>query len=110
MLENLRLLREDKKVSQQKLADAIGVTQPSIYKYETHNIEPDIETLKRMADYFDTSVDYIIGHTDIRRKIEPTQPFELNEAEAAVMEQYRALSASEKQCVELLLKTLLEKK
>jgi len=110
MLPNLRKLREEKNISQQALADIVGVTQPSINKYENHSNEPDFQTLKRMADYFDTSVDYIIGHTDIRRKIEPTQPFELNEAEAAVMEQYRALSASEKQCVELLLKTLLEKK
>lgn len=109
MLKNLRMLRDDKKVSQQTLADAIGVTQPSINKYENHNIEPDIETLRRMADYFETSVDFIIGHTDIRRKIEPTQPFDLNEAEAEVVQQYRALSQPERECIKLMLKTLLEK-
>ena len=70
MLENLKKLREEAGVSQKNLAEVIGVSQQSINKYENHNIEPDIGTLIRIADYFSTSVDYLIGHTDIRRKIE----------------------------------------
>ena len=62
MLINLKSLREDAAVSQKQLADAIGVSQQSINKYENHNIEPDIETMIRIADYFKTSVDYLIGH------------------------------------------------
>ena len=45
MLPNLKTLRQEKGVSQQRLADAIGVSQPSINKYENHNIEPEIEIL-----------------------------------------------------------------
>ena len=63
MLPNLKLLRKEYHVSQQALADAIQVSQPSINKYENHNIEPEIAVLKRMADYFNTSIDFIVGHT-----------------------------------------------
>ena len=70
MLKNLKKLREEKGISQKQLADVVSVSQQSINKYENHNIEPDIDTLIKMADYFETSVDYIIGHSKIRRKIE----------------------------------------
>ena len=66
MLINLKKLRQETGVSQKQLADNIGVSQQSINKYENHNIEPDIETLIRIADFFDTSVDYLVGHNNIR--------------------------------------------
>jgi transcriptional regulator with XRE-family HTH domain len=106
MLRNLRVLREERKISQQKLAEAIGLTQPSINKYENHNIEPDIFTLCRMADYFSTSVDYIIGHTDVRRKIEPVAEFALNEEEQSLIRNWRTLSPEERECILTVMRTL----
>lgn len=106
MLDNLRKLRDEKKISQQKLADMLGLTQPSINKYENHNIEPDIYTLKLMADYFETSVDFIVGHTTIRRKIEETKECALNEAEQELIDTFRSLSKEEKDCVLTVLRTL----
>lgn len=96
MLTNLKKLREDASISQKALADAIGVSQQSVNKYENHNIEPDIETLIRIADFFETSVDYLIGHTSVRRKIEEVHIFELNDRESKVMEQYRSLTSKQK--------------
>ena len=43
MVQNLKQLRLEKNLSQNKLAEIIGVSQQSINKYENHNIEPDIE-------------------------------------------------------------------
>ena len=57
MVENLKKLRIKHKISQKQLADVIGVSQQSINKYENHNIEPDIDTLKSLANYFNTSID-----------------------------------------------------
>lgn len=99
MLINLRLLREEAGVSQKHLAEVIGVSQQSINKYENHNIEPDIETLIRIADFFETSVDYLIGHTTVRRKIENVTAYELNEEESHVMEQFRRLSPKQRGCI-----------
>ena len=107
MLQNLKLLRQEYHISQQRLADAIEVSQQSINQYENHNIEPDIAVLSRIADYFDTSIDYIVGHTDIRRRIEYTEAFHLNTSEAEIMTQYRALNDKEKACIKMMVQTLL---
>ena len=106
MLENLKKLREDARVSQRILAENIGVSQQSINKYENHNIEPDIETLVRMADYFDTSVDYLIGHSSERRRQESIRSFDLNEKEAALVENYRKFSSKQHNSISLLLEEL----
>lgn len=68
MLANLKKLRTEHCITQQTLANAIGVSQQSINKYENHNIEPDIATLIQIANFFNTSVDYVIGNTEITRK------------------------------------------
>ncbi|MBP3657088.1 MAG: helix-turn-helix transcriptional regulator [Clostridia bacterium] len=109
MLPNLKILRQERGISQQRLADAIGVSQQSINQYENHSVEPDISVLTRLADHFNTSIDFIVGHTDIRRPIEHTEAFHLNRDESDVITQYRALKGSEKQCIALMIKTLLEK-
>lgn len=56
MLPNLKLLRKEYGISQQVLADMMGVSQQSINQYENHSIEPDIALLTQMADYFNTSM------------------------------------------------------
>lgn len=107
MLENLKRLREAANLSQKALADVIGVSQQSINKYENHNIEPDIETMMRLADYFNTSVDYLIGHTDIPHRIEPVRPWDLNEREARALEGYRRLTEKQRRSVELIIEAFL---
>ena len=96
MLENLRKLREEAHISQRQLAEHIGVSQQSINKYENHNIEPDIETLIRIADHFGTSVDYLIGHSTLPYK-EAAQVYDLNGEEKALLSGYRALNIQQKQ-------------
>lgn len=63
-MKRLKELRQKQKISQQKLADHFHISQQSIWKYENGLAEPDIHTLIQFADYFQTSVDYLIGHTD----------------------------------------------
>ena len=70
-MENLKVLRKQHNLSQQKLADILHISQQSVYKYENDITSPDLETLIKMADFFNTSVDYIIGHTEIPHKIDP---------------------------------------
>lgn len=109
MLKNLKLLRTEAGISQQQLAEAVNLSQPSINKYENHNIEPDIETLKRMADYFDTSIDYIVGHTELRRKIEVVKECALNEHEAQIIRCFRRLSKEQRKCIESLIYSIKPK-
>lgn len=103
MLKNLKQLREAASVSQKQLANAIGVSQQSINKYENHKIEPDIGTMIRIADYFNTSVDYLIGHTEIQRKIEATSVWELNDEERKILCGYRKLSAKKRKSIAMII-------
>ena len=109
MLANLKILRKEYGISQQRLAEAIGVSQPSINKYENHNIEPEIELLKRMADYFNTSIDFIVAHTDVRRKAEHTEAYHLNLSETEIITRFRALTDNEKQCIDMTIRAFLKK-
>lgn len=108
MLERLRALRERAGISQKSLADQIGVSQQSINKYENHNIEPDIETLIRMAAFFDTSVDYLIGYSDIDHKLERLQPFDLNAEESALMRGFRRLGPRQRHAVSTVVQSYLD--
>jgi transcriptional regulator with XRE-family HTH domain len=105
MLPNLKKLRQEYGISQQRLAEAIWVSQPSINKYENQTSEPDIDVLKRLADYFDTSIDYIVGRTQVRRRIEPTEAHHLNAEEARMLEGYRNLTDEERRCIDMTIRT-----
>lgn len=102
MIKNLKALRKENGISQRQLGESIGVSQQSINKYENYEIEPDIHTLILIAQFFHTSVDYLVGNSDIRRTIERTTPFELNDDEASFIEGYRRLSDSERKSLRLV--------
>lgn len=108
MLENLRKLRGSASVSQKQLAEAVGVSQQSINKYENHNIEPDIETMIRIAKYFNTSVDYLIGYSTVPHKAERLSIYELNEEERNLVSCFRRLSSQQRQCIMTLINSYLD--
>lgn len=110
MVKNLKLLRTNRGISQQKLAEAINTSQQSINKYENHNVEPDIATLTLLAEYFNTSVDYLIGNTDINHIIENVEPFELNTDESDLINNYRKLTGAEKESIKSVIKIYIENK
>ena len=62
--ETLRSLREEAGLTQQDLADRLQTTQRKVSYWESGKVEPDLENLWRLADFFDTSVDDLIGRCD----------------------------------------------
>ena len=60
----LKELRKKKGISQLKLATDLNTTQNTISRYETGEREPGIDELIKIADYFNVSVDYLIGRTE----------------------------------------------
>ena len=60
----LKELRKSNGISQLKLAMDLGLNQNSVSRYETGEREADYHTLIMLADYFDVSVDYLLGRTD----------------------------------------------
>lgn len=102
-MKNLKRLRKKHNLSQQKLADILHVSQQSVYKYENGITSPDIETLVRMADFFNTSIDYLVEYTDISHKIEPVERNMLNAEENTLINNYRNLTPTQKKIVQMVM-------
>jgi len=64
----LRQLMEAKKVTQQALADVVGVTRQAISWYMDGASSPNVDALHKICEYFDVSADYLIGRTDTMTK------------------------------------------
>lgn len=60
--EVLRELLEERGISQKKMAEDLNMAVSTLGNYIRDNREPDFKTLKRMADYFQVSVDYLLDH------------------------------------------------
>lgn len=64
----LRQLRKAHRISQAGLAKVIGITQQAISYYESGKDIPTLDVLIRLADFFDVSLDYLVGRSDDPRR------------------------------------------
>lgn len=64
---NIRNLREDRDLRQRQLAEVLHVSQNTYSQYETGIIELTAEKLVLLADFYDVSVDYLLGRTEIMK-------------------------------------------
>lgn len=64
--ERLKKLREEKGIIQEDLGKIVNLSKANISKYEKNIIEPNNETLTLLANYFDVSIDYLLGLSDIK--------------------------------------------
>lgn len=64
VMEQLRGLREDRDLSQKDVADILNVSQSTYSDYEHEKLNIPIASLRKLSEYFNTSVDYILGLTD----------------------------------------------
>ena len=61
IFRRIRELREDRDLTQTVLADYLGVRQTTYSKYELGRIEVPVEVLIKLADYYQVSLDYLVG-------------------------------------------------
>jgi len=59
---NLQAIRKEKGFSQQQLANRLGVSRSTVAMWETGGSEPDIETLTKLAEIFNVSIDRLLNH------------------------------------------------
>lgn len=64
--ERLKMLRKEKGLTMKEIGKIIGVSDAAWTKYETNRAEPSIESLIKIADYFQVSLDFLLGRTNIR--------------------------------------------
>lgn len=87
--QRLKILRKSFDLSQAKFAKEIGFSQSAIASWENETREPGINALIKIAQYFNTSVDYLIGLPTTA--ITPEKPAPLPQDEQEFLTMYRAL-------------------
>lgn len=88
----LELLRKEKNLSQNALAKKINMTQQRISAYEKGKREPDIETLKQFAEFFQCTIDYITGKSNYRNDEEYVNAM-IKENDEFIKNQYKKYGA-----------------
>lgn len=67
--ERLRRLRERNRLKRCVLSELCGLNRNAVRRYELGEAEPTLSTLESIADYFEVSVDYLIGRSDYPKSL-----------------------------------------
>lgn len=59
--KNLKTLREERELTQQDMGDYLGMSRVGYFKYEKGTAEPSLETLIKLADLYNTTIDKLVG-------------------------------------------------
>lgn len=104
----LEELRKKNGLSQNELAEKLNMTQQRISAYEKGKREPDINTIKQLADFFGVSTDYLLGKTDIRNP-EKKEPDLLDLAKIGFsMDKYNPPNEKQKEQIRDILEIILK--
>ena len=96
-MKRIAELRKEKHLNQTGLGLKLNVSQKMISAYESGAHQPSIETLIRMSEIFNVSVDYIIENSDIRVKAEKLVKDASNPNETALLEIFNELDEKKQQ-------------
>ena len=105
----LKKLREEKGLKQSDLAKIFNISPSSIGMYETDKREPDDELKLKFAEYFNVSIDYLMGNTDNRDSDEQSN-IKDDEIDIAFYEGYKDLEDEDKEVMRNTLKAFLRNK
>lgn len=72
LAENIKRMRKERKLTQEQLAEVMGVTVGAVYKWESNLCLPELRLIMEMADFFDVSVDYLLGYEMKDNSVEAT--------------------------------------
>lgn len=109
-MKRLKELRTQKSLTQTELGQLIGVNQSAVGKYERGELEPNLYIIKKLADIFDVTIDYLIGREDdFGNVVSAASPSaELSFDEWELITKYRSLDPRYRTLVEDQIKTLSE--
>lgn len=62
LADNIRRFRKERSLTQEQLAEVLGVTVGAVYKWEARLSQPELSMVMELADFFDTSVDVLLGY------------------------------------------------
>ncbi len=67
-MKGLRLIRKEKGLNQLKVAMDLNMSREALSHYENGKRNPDIETLRKMSEYFNVSIDFLINGKEFEKK------------------------------------------
>ena len=108
--EILKELRKNRGLTQKELSEKLKIGQATIAGYENGSREPHIYSLIAYANFFECSVDYLLGREDDFGNVTVQKKTELTEDEKELLESFRRLNAKEQMRVLAYEQVLLENK
>ena len=99
--ENLKILRENKFLSQKSVSKLTGISNKTLSVYERNKAEPDIKTMVLLADFYDVSLDALVG-----REI---HDFELAPKDIELLNIIKKLNSNDKQVLKDIAKNFLNR-
>ncbi|MEK4951914.1 helix-turn-helix transcriptional regulator [Bacillus sp. FSL W8-1127] len=90
--QRLKSLRLSKKLSQQDMANLLGITRQAYGRYESGQSEPDIENLRKLAKFFDVSIDYLLDGQEYKKVVVAGEEILLSEKEYRTFQEMKKYS------------------
>lgn len=87
--ERIKYLRLQKNMTQEQLAEVIGISRSALSMYELNQREPDLNTIIKFADFFQVSTDYLLGRLDYPSITTPETHKELKKLIRLVIKEIR---------------------
>lgn len=91
-MNNIKQLRTKKNILQTKLALDLNLTQEAISSYETERVTPSADILIKLADYFNTNIDYILCRTTYNLPIKDIKPNNITDSQFQLLTKINKLS------------------
>ncbi len=104
-MNRIKFLREEKGIFQKDLANLLDVSIPAINYYENEKRAIDTKTASILADYFNVSIDYLLGKSNVRNP----QEINIDEVDIAFAQGVKGLNETNKMIIKNTLEALLAK-
>ncbi len=67
-MKGLKMIRKSRNLNQQKVAMDLNISREALSHYENGKREPSLDMLRRLSEYFDVSIDYLINGEEFKKK------------------------------------------
>lgn len=99
-MNNFKIARQNKKLKQSAVAAELDVTAATVSRYESGDMQPDNNTLIKLANLYDCSIDFLLG--------QESNNITLSDDELNLIKKYRQLDADGKNLIKVMVITRLE--
>ena len=97
---NLQTIRKKLGLKQTKVAMDLNITQEAIFSYETGRVFPSSDMLIKLANYYNTSIDYLLCRTKYNMPIDDVKPNNISDTDFILLNKINKLSTTNKAKVE----------